>query len=77
MRFCEVCDQNSFIQRDMDFPVGRSRTEQGKSLPQYLNSIRDNAQELVDKGTLILGCDHETISNKTAVGGIKIFPKII
>ena len=61
----------------MDFPVGRSRTEQGKPLPRYLNSIRDNAQELVDKGTLILGCDHATISNKTAVGDIKIFPKII
>ena len=75
MRFCEVCDQNSFIQRDMDFPVGRSRTEQGKSLPQYLNSIRDNAQELVDKGTLILGCDSATIRNKTAVGDINFFQK--
>ena len=77
MIFCEVCDENSFIQRDMDFPVGRSRAERAESLPAYLRSIRDNTQELVDKGTLILGCDAETISNKTAIGDIKFFPKII
>ena len=53
--------------------MGRSRAEQGKSLPEYLISIRDNAQELVDKGTLILGCDSEIISNKTAIGDILIF----
>ena len=77
MIFCEVCDENSFIQREMDFPVGRSRAEQTKSLPEYLRSIRDNTQELVDKGRLTLGCDSETISNKTAIGDINFFPKII
>lgn len=52
----------------MDFPVGRSRDEQGKSLPAYLNSIRVEAQKLVDKDTLTLGCPSKTISYKTAVG---------
>ena len=72
-----MCDEQAFLKRDMDFPIGRSRDDRGKSLPEYLNCIRLEAQDLVDKGTLTLGCDSKLISNKTAVGNIYTFPQLI
>ena len=74
--FFEVCNEQSFLKRDMDFPIGRSRDDRGKSLPEYLNSVRLEAQDLVDKGNLTLGCDSKLISNKTAVGKICFHKKL-
>ena len=64
----KVCDGTSFLNGDMDFPVGISHEDQNRELPLYRKEIRDRARDFVEDNSLILGCDADLIRNKTVAG---------
>ena len=77
----KVCDGTSFLNGDMDFPVGISHEDENRDLPLYRRDIRDRARDFVEDNSLILGCDADLIRNKTVAGTSyirqDIFPKLL
>lgn len=73
MFLIKVCDATSFLNGDMDFPVGISHEDENRDLPKYRREIRDRARDLVDNDSLLLGCDANIIRNKTIAGTFSFF----